>query len=212
MSSSVGEYYRCAYESDGQVLEFEALPSPKPGSAQLLESNIWLVGTWGCRTCVGLYVRIRPDQCLMVHINALVKALGRPKQKASGESLRTPAEGQVVYERVLRKLQKTASDMEWTVTGCESITMCCPLPEAASLQLYTGHYIIKAIREFLKRPGLVRNNWEGFVVNQYDGKVRIVARCSAARYEMEGPMPQPPAFNGYIPVYTADNEEWLFDP
>ena len=207
-------------EGSGHILDFADVAKGGESGPDAQASKIWLVGTYGCRTCVGLYVRISPTRCLMLHINAtptkpIVK--GAPQNREGDKGL-----GAKVQDEVLTELEDLAKSVNWEPTGEEPVEVCCPLQEAEEAwmtgnpQFYTGHYIMNAIRTFLKRKVLHPQDCEGFIVDQRTGTKRVTAPFDAQRFKQDTvadilvPMPPPPTFDDYVGAETSDDHKWEF--
>lgn len=217
-----GTFYWRVGEGSGHILEFENVAERGEPSTDTQANSIRLVGTYGCRTCVGLYVRIDDDRCLMLHINAL------PADRLNGtpphNRLVSVALGQATCETVRRTLEELAEKEGWTPTGKETVVAACPMAEdddflktdsAGKPLLYTGHYVMKAIREFLKNKGIEQHPWEGFIVDQRTGDVRVSAPFDAKRFgpgselSMGMSLPPPAEFEGYVGAETLEDLKWL---
>lgn len=173
-ATTKGLLYWRVNEGSGHVLDFDDVARGNDSGPHAQASKIWLVGTYACRTCVGLYVQISLTRCLMLHINAVPAQPSRdgaPYNRLVDEVL-----GHATQQKVARALEDLAASIDWEPTGQERVVVCCPLQEAEDFlkadepQLYTSHYIMRAIRQFLKKETLDAQNWEGFIADQRKGK------------------------------------------
>ena len=150
----------------------------------------------------------------MVHINAIVGA-HKSTQTAPGNRRTTEKQGEVLYQKVLTQLKDTASSIGWTVTGLESVTMCCPMPEKEldpeqEPVLYTGHFIRKAIKDSLNRPRFEARILEVFIVDQRTGAVRVTAKYVEETFDARAKLP-PPDMVPYVSQDIADDGTWYFE-
>lgn len=185
MSNPDNTLFRWVREGQGRVVNFETLSDGGQDKTDgiIKQSNVFLVGTTGLRTCVGLYVKISDTRCLLLHINAMVTA--QKKELGFRNRRVTLDQGREIFNQVRKRLEDTAAALNWTVSGQEIAIMCCPHAGGRDLtycvELYTGYFVVKAIRTFLRKSDdkLVLQHWGAFIVDQKTGVVRESAPYGA---------------------------------
>lgn len=192
--------YRYLHEGDGAFLDFVDPPNSN------IQQNIWLVGTNNCRTCVGLYVRISPTRCLMVHIDAKSGRRVRADEDAPQNRLVTDGEGATIKQYVETQLVVEAQKNGWTPKADQKVVVCCPMWESDG-DTYAGKFVIDAINSFLGRDVYVER-WGGFVVDQKTGNVVNSFRFDKNSF---GEGPQPGVSDWDARRETQNVEEWVFE-
>lgn len=152
--------------------------------------NLPAIGTWQCRTCVGVYMQISPTTCFVAHINA---AHIRPRWHRSQAAINpytnrlvTEAEGAYVQEEVMRRLNEESYRSAWPhVDAIQRVCLVFPMLRFGAKTL-SGAYIARGVCDFLRRPGLyVDTESEGFVVKFSDGSI---TRFPLQRPELAEPL------------------------
>ena len=129
------------------------------------------IGTRGCHSCDGVYMRLSPTTCFVAHINASHRPV-HYSQEASDDELYdlrvvTDLEGGYVRDEVLRLLDEESTLMRWPhVDQVENVMIVCPaMKHPTSGATLSGTYVVRAVQEFLNWRHLhVDTMSEGFVV------------------------------------------------
>lgn len=136
------------------------------------------IGTYGCSSCVGVYMKLSPTTCFVAHINAayLPAAYSTITHNDMLYNLRvvTETEGGHVRDEVVRKLIKASRCMNWPpVDQIRNVVIVCPvLKHPTSGATLSGTYVVQGIRQFLGRRDIpVNTQSEGFVVSHETGAV-----------------------------------------
>jgi hypothetical protein len=163
-------HYRWIAQDHGGTYKHTTTDPPPPGPKDALDLlNLPAIGTWQCRTCVGVYMQISPTSCFIAHINA---AHVRPNWHDSKHStdrstnrIVTELEGAYVKKQVIQRLKKESRRSGWPpVNEIDRVWLVCPMLRFQGKTL-SGAYIVQGIREFLQRDTLPVDKWsEGFVV------------------------------------------------
>lgn len=171
--------FRFIDEGQGGILHFD-LQSPQQDpihNTPLTRLLIPWVGTYGCRTCVGVYFKIDETRAFVAHINAWKQILSFYGHEETTREV-TDQEGQDLKEKVLILLQRTAyGNFYPDEIDKSSIIIVCPWPtleDKPEVKL-TGWWIIKAIEDFLEIPKPIYSNHSGFVVHHETGEKRLFA-------------------------------------
>jgi hypothetical protein len=162
-------HYRWIAQDHGGTYK-HTTTDPPPGPEDVPDLlNLPAIGTWQCRTCVGVYMQISPTSCFVAHINA---AHARPdwheSEHASDRSTNrivTEAEGAYVQEQVIQRLKEESRRSGWPpVAEIERVWLVCPMLRFHGKKL-SGAYIVQGIRDFLRRDNIPVDKWsEGFAV------------------------------------------------
>ena len=137
------------------------------------------IGTYGCSSCVGVYMDLSPTTCFVAHINAAYL----PANYASitrdeilyDLRIVTETEGGHVRDEVIRKLIKASRCMNWPpIDQIRNVVIVCPVLEhPISGATLSGTYVVQGIRQFLGRRDIpVNTQSEGFVVSHETGAVQ----------------------------------------
>lgn len=137
------------------------------------------IGTYGCSSCVGVYMDLSPTTCFVAHINAAYL----PANYASitrddilyDLRIATETEGGYVRDGVVRKLLKASRCMNWPpVDQIRNVVIVCPVTNhPISVATLSGTHIVQGIRQFLGRRDVpVNTQSEGFVVSHETGVVQ----------------------------------------
>lgn len=149
--------------------------NPPPDIEDLRPFALPAIGTWQCRTCVGVYMKLSPTLCFVAHINA---AHMRPNWDRSRSAIDpyanrivTEAEGAYVRDEVRYRLEKESRRWDWPpVEKIMELTLVCPMLCYEGKDL-SGKYIVQGIKDFLHRPHVIVEKSEGFVVQFSSGFV-----------------------------------------
>jgi hypothetical protein len=167
------------------------------------------IGTQGCHSCVGVYMKLSSTTCFVAHINASHHQFDYSLEISDDElyDLRivTPAEGGFVCDEVLRLLDEESALMCWPpIDQIQNVVLVCPaMKHPVSGATLSGTYVVQAIREFLDRRDLPVNTVsEGFVVSHDTGVVRFFPWIE----EVEG-RPMKNEDRGFI-AHTFHGNEW----
>jgi hypothetical protein len=137
--------------------------------------NLPAIGTWKCRTCVGVYMEISATLCFVAHINAAHTRPHWHRSEAAEDPytnrLVTQAEGAYVREEVARRLDEESYRSDWpTLDKGMRVWLVCPMLRYYG-QALSGTYIVEGIRNFLRQrenrfadSTVVDKLSEGFVV------------------------------------------------
>jgi len=204
-----GKRYRYVAEGDGHVFDFNDTSRGEKDGGFRGDPPIYLVGTYGCRTCIGLYIKINDTKCLMAHINGVDGRKWTIGVSATKNRIVDPAQGRILQEAVLQKLKDTAEREKWTPTGREQVVWCCLYHKAFDGDtLFVGHYLVKAIQKFLLLPDQeMPMGWEGFIVDHKTG--RAVAHASYRR-ELFRDKDQPKDLDGFEAQSEWSVRDWVF--
>ena len=168
------------------------------------------IGTYGCSSCVGVYMKLSPTTCFVAHINASHVPIDYPSMRRDDLVLYdlrivTDAEGGYVRAEVIRRLNTASRTMNWPpVDQIRNVVLVCPvMKHPLSGATLSGTYIVQAIREFLGRWDIpVNTESEGFVVWHDTGAVRYFPWLG----EVDGP-PLPDNGRDYV-AHKLNGEEW----
>jgi hypothetical protein len=160
-----GTYTHRPWQSSDQNFNPETLPA---------------IGTFGCGSCVAVYMKLSPTTCFVAHINAAHSQPGGYPQTTLGMDLYdrrivSEVEGGYVRDGVLHLLVEESIRENWPpIEDIEPVELACPVMEhPVSGADLSGKYIVQAVREFLRWPKLtVNTESEGFVIMHDTGKVK----------------------------------------
>ena len=169
-------HYRCIdTDYGGTYTHHRRRVSDRRFAAETLPS----IGTYGCSSCVGVYMDLSPTTCFVAHINAAYL----PANYASitrddvlyDLRIVTETEGGYVRDEVFRKLIKASRCMNWPpVDQIRNVLVVCPvMNHPISGAMLSGAYVVQGVHQFLGRRGItVNTEAEGFVVNHETGAVQ----------------------------------------
>jgi hypothetical protein len=190
-----GTYTHSPWQSSDQNFNPETLPA---------------IGTFGCGSCVAVYMKLSPTTCFIAHIDAAFSKPGSYAQTTLGMDLYdrrvvTEVEGGYVRDEVLRLLVEESVRENWPpIEDIESVELACPVMEhPVSGAALSGKYIVQAVREFLRWPKLtVNTKSEGFVIMHDTGKVKRFPWL-----EKTGERPRPDDGVEYV-AHKFHGDEW----
>lgn len=152
---------------------------PQQPSDTILDAETFpAIGTYGCSSCVAVYMKLSPSSCFFAHINAS-KRLPGSGQIPSDDGLYslhivTDAESAYVRDEVFRLLRGESVFMSWPpLEQISQVVIACPhLKHPVSGETLSGTYVVQAIRDFLGRQAIpVNTESEGFAVTYDTGHV-----------------------------------------
>jgi hypothetical protein len=156
-------HYRCIETDYGGTYTHRPWESSDP---KFNPETLPAIGTFGCGSCVAVYMKLSPATCFVAHINAAFSEPGSSPQTTLGMDLYdrcvvTEAEGGYVRDEVLRLLHEESIRENWPpIEDIEPVELACPVLE-------------QAVREFLRWEKLTVNTQsEGFVIMHETGKVK----------------------------------------
>jgi hypothetical protein len=190
-----GTYTHRPWQSSDQNFDPETLPA---------------IGTFGCGSCVAVYMKLSPTTCFIAHINAAFSKPGSYPQTTLGMDLYdrrvvSEVEGGYVRDEILRLLHEESVRENWPpLEEIEPIKLACPVMEhPVSGAALSGKYIVQAVREFLHRERLtVNTESEGFVVMHDTGDVKRFPWL-----EKTGERPRPDNGVEYV-AHKFHGDEW----
>jgi len=167
------------------------------------------IGTYGCSSCVGVYMELSPTTCFVAHINASYRPVDywNITHNTTLYDLRvvTEVEGRCVRDEVIRKLNTASRCMRWPPANqIRNVVLVCPFMEhPISAATLSGTYVVQAIREFLGRTDLpVNTQAEGFVVRHDTGAVQYFPWLDGGQY------PSLPDNGRDFVAHTYHGDEW----
>jgi hypothetical protein len=199
-------HYRCIdTDYGGTYTHRRGQDSDKNFTADTLPA----IGTYGCSSCVGVYMQLSPTTCFVAHINASHRPFDYSTM-THNETLYdlrvvTEEEGSHVRGEVIRKLNLASRCMHWPPADqIEEIVLVCPVMEhPISGATLSGFYIVQAIGEFLgRRDILVNTQAEGFVVRHDTGAVQYFPWLDGDQYP-----PLPDNGRDFV-AHTYHGDEW----
>ena len=113
--------------------------------------SIWQVSIRDCRTCVGLYIKIAEDRCIMLHIDAKSRSAMRRNERPPWNRIVTPFEGAKIHHWFMTRFATLERMAGWRPSGHEPVVMCCPMFDNEDGALLAGRYVTDAINEWLER-------------------------------------------------------------
>jgi len=143
--------------------------------------NLPAIGTWKCRTCVGVYMKISATSCFEAHINAAHTRPAWHRSEAAIDPYRnrlvTEAEGAYVREEVTRRLDEESYRSDWPpLDKTMRVRLVCPMLRHEG-KAASGTFVVEGIRDFLRQRGyrvvdsmVVDQSSEGFVVTFSEDK------------------------------------------
>ncbi|EME39294.1 hypothetical protein DOTSEDRAFT_28463 [Dothistroma septosporum NZE10] len=113
-----------------------------------IDRKVYSIGTSGCYTCVGIYVRLSDSECFMAHLAADLL-------DGEGDEVYQPNEGQGkrLRQALLGKLQ-AVPELTALVNAKDyqprqgEIVVCSMLPDAVGGKTSAGKYLIDGLQEF----------------------------------------------------------------
>ena len=149
------------------------------GDRRFAPETLPAIGTYGCSSCVGVYMKLSPTTCFVAHINAAYLPADHSTITRDDilYDLRivTDVEGGYVHDEVIRRLIKASRCMNWPpVDQIRDVVIVCPVLEhPISGATLSGAYVVEGIRDFLGRRNIsVDTESEGFVVRHETGAVQ----------------------------------------
>jgi hypothetical protein len=170
-------HHRCMETDYGSTYTHRPWESSDP---EFNPETLPAIGTFGCGSCVAVYMKLSPTTCFVAHINAAFSEPGSYPQTTLGMDLYdrcvvTEAEGGYVRDEVLRLLHEESIRENWPpIEDIEPVELAYPVLEhPLSATALNGKYIVQAVREFLRWEKLTVNTQsEGFVIMYETGKVK----------------------------------------
>lgn len=132
------------------------------------------IGTSGCHTGVGVYIKLTKQSCFVAHINAVHMSMDVEQSTPEGRCLVTAEEGAYVREETTRRLEEESKRAKWPSVDCiDQVVLVCPASHDRLTGLaLAGSYIVDGICHFLKRKKLqVNTEADTFLVKHATGKV-----------------------------------------
>lgn len=156
--------YYAILEGCGGTLD---LPPGDPIDIPYNRNAITRVGTYGCRTYVGVYIKLTERRCFIAHINAYAQDERGDREPPENRSLKSHSEGDLLREAVLLRLREEARTENWPPRK-EWLAACvtCPMPAWKDRWL-TGLHVLEALQRFIPEPLFQIQPWEAFVVDNW---------------------------------------------
>ena len=150
MSSYKDIHFRFVPEGTGGTFTFSSNQAESSSAPNKGLSHMEYIGTYGCYTCVGIYLKIDQSRAYCMHVNGCSR-IDFPK------NIVADSDGEAMKEEFLRRLRKDADKENWDTSNQDfgkDLVVLCPNPDFDCVdgETYkrTGWYIVQGLREFLK--------------------------------------------------------------
>ena len=167
------------------------------------------IGTYGCVTCVGVYVVVDEERCFVAHIDTHITPTTPVRRGAFACNRR---QSQQSKDEVVKALQVHATRNAWNFNDKKfrtSVKLVCPKLEIQSNMdsteyRRTGAVICEEVKDFLNMPGLVVDGKsQGFTVDRKSGTIGTI------RYDNPNDQSPPELWN-FDCITESMVEKWTF--